>query len=121
MRVQGLMENLTGLNSSSEFQLVSLMAKEFLGKTLEADGYESNGVTTAALVYLAALHFASPESQNAIRLCSIVLVDHHTPQEETETLNAGCLLFIDDVARIVGLSVLQKTIACIRSNVPCVS
>src|SRR6218665_1853368 len=32
------------------------------------------------------------------------------PIEDKETLNAGCLLFIDDIARIVGLCVLQKKI-----------
>src|SRR6218665_1775165 len=115
MQVQGLMEKLTGLNSRSEFQLVSLMSKEFLIRTLKADRSDSKGVTTAALVYLAALHFASSEYQEAIRLCSAVLVDQ-TPKEEKglKTLNAGCLLFIEDVARIVGLCVLHKKITDIN-------
>src|SRR6218665_790624 len=111
MRSLCLMEYLTGLNSHSEFQLVCLMSKELLRRTLEGDG--SNGVTTAALVYLAALHFASSDYQQAIRLCSALLIDQ-TPEEETETLNAGCLLFIDDVSRIVGLCVLQKKITDIN-------
>src|SRR6218665_420927 len=111
MRSLCLMEYLRGLNSHSEFQLVCIMSKELLRRTLEGDG--SNGVTTAALVYLAALHFASSEYQEAIRLCSAVLVDR-TPEEENETLNAGCLLFIDDVARIVGLCVLHKKITDIN-------
>src|SRR6218665_3041953 len=113
MRAQGLMENLRGLNSRSEFQLMSLLSEEFLRRTLEADGSKSNGVTTAALVYLAALYFASTEYQEAIRLCSAVLVNK-MPQEEKETINAGCLLFIDDVARIIGLCVLHKKITGIN-------
>src|SRR6218665_191960 len=113
MRAQGLMENLTGLGSRSEFQLVYLMSKELLRRTLEADCSESNGITRAALVYLAALHVASSEYEESIRLCSAVLVEQ-TPREEKETLNAGCLLFIDDVARIVGLCVLHKKITDIN-------
>jgi len=54
MQARSLLENLTGLNSHSEFQL--LMAKEFIRRTLESDLSEPNGVTTAAMAYLAALH-----------------------------------------------------------------
>jgi len=115
MRALRLMENLTGLNSRSQFQLMSVISKEFLRRTLEADGSESNGVATAALIYLAALNFASSEYQEAIRLCSAVLVDR-TPQEEKETLNAGGLLFIDDVARIVGFCILHKKITEVNLN-----
>ena len=39
-----------------------------------------------------------------------------SPQELKETLNAGCLLFIDDVARIIGLCLLHKKI-----NLHCVA
>src|SRR6218665_2502740 len=109
MQAQSLMENLTGLNSCSEFHLVSLICKEFLKRTLEADRYESNGVTTAALIYLAALQFVTSEYQEGIRLCSVVLAEQ-TTQGENETLNAGCLLFIDDVARLIGLCLLHKKI-----------
>ena len=92
------------------------MSKEFLGRTLEADVSEPNGVTTAGLAYLAVLHFASSEYQQAIRLCFAVLTDQ-TSQKEKEILNAGYLLFNDDVARIVGLCVLCKVITGI--NLPC--
>src|SRR6218665_3510968 len=51
MRALGLMENLTGVNNHPDFQLASLMSKEFLIRTLEADDTVSNGVTTAALAY----------------------------------------------------------------------
>ena len=109
LRAQNLMENLTGSNSRSEFQLLSLMSKEFLRKALEYDDSKFNGIAPAALAYLAALHFATSEYQQAIRFCLAVLVDQ-TSQKDKETLNAGCLLFIDDVARIVGLCVLHKKI-----------
>src|SRR6218665_1243637 len=112
-RAQDLMENLTGLNSNSEFKLLSLMSRVFLIRTLQADGSESNGVTTATLAYLAAIHFVSSEYQPAIRLCIAVLTDQ-TPPEENETLNAGCLLFIDDIARSIGLCVLHKKITDIN-------
>src|SRR6218665_678217 len=51
--------------------------------------------------------------QQAICLCAAVL-SNQTHQEEKETLNAGCLLFIDDVAKIVGLCVLYKKITDIN-------
>src|SRR6218665_1017735 len=155
MRAQSLIENLTGYNGRSEFQLVSLMSKDLLRRISEAGRSEFydditaelfdlaalpiasvhqevirfcseyvktlnadlKSVRTAASVYLAALQFASSEYQEAIRLCSAVLVDQ-TPQEEKETLNAGCLLFIDDVARIVGLCVLHKKIT--NLNLQCI-
>jgi len=109
LRAQGLMENLTGSNSRSEFHLLSLMAKQLLSKALKHHDSISNGIVPAAWSYLAALHFAAAEYQEARRLCSAVLVDQ-TSQEDKETLNAGCLLFMDDVARIVGLCVLHRKI-----------
>jgi len=109
LRAQDLMQNLTGSNSRSEFQLVSLMSKELLRKALESDGSKSNGIAPAALAYLAALHFATSEYQPAIRFCSAVLADQ-TSHKEQETLNAGCLLFIDDIATIVGLYLLHTKI-----------
>ena len=107
LRAQDLMENLTGLNSRSEFQLLSLLSKEFLRKALECDDSQSNIIAPAALVYLAALHFATSEYQIVIDLCSAVLMDQ-TTHVENETLNAGCLFFIDDVVRIVGFCLLCK-------------
>ena len=109
LSAQDIMQNLTGSNSRPEFQLLSFVSKEFLRKALENDGSTSNDIASAASVYLAALQFAASEYQQAIHLCMTVLADH-TPQNDKETLNAGCLLFIDDVARIVGLCVLHKKI-----------
>jgi len=104
-----LLKNLAGLNSFSEFRLLVLMAKEFLRRALEYENSESNGIAPTALAYLAALHFATAEYQLAIRFCQSVLSDQ-TFQKDEEILNAGCLLFIDDIARIVGLCLLHTRI-----------
>src|SRR6218665_2505204 len=104
LRAQNFMENLTGSCSRSEFQLLSLMSKELLRDTLETDDFESSGIAPAALAYLAALYFATSDYQQALHLSLTVLKDQ-TSIKDKETLNAGCLLFINDVARIVGLCV----------------
>ena len=109
LRAQDLMQNLTGSNSGPEFRLLSLISKEIFRKALGYDDSISIGIAPAALAYLAALHFATSEYQQAIRFCFAVV--DQTSQEDKETLNAGCLLFIDDIARIVGLCVLQKKIS----------
>src|SRR6218665_2936198 len=107
LRAQEFMENLTGSNSRAEFQLLSELSKEALRQSVQCYDTQANAIAPAALIYLAALHFASTEYQIAIDLCSSVL-ESPTTDIEIETLNAGCLLFIDDVARIVGLSLLYK-------------
>src|SRR6218665_3051297 len=103
------MQNLTGSNSRSEFQLLSLMSKVYLRKALECDDSQINGVAPLALAYMAALHFTSSEYEEMIRFCSLV-VGHQTSKVNKETLNAGCLLFIDDIARVAGFCILQKKI-----------
>jgi len=109
LRAQYLMENLTGSNSRSAFQIIVLLSRWLLRKALEYDDIESNGIVPSALAYLASLHFVRSESQQVQPLCLAVVV-YQAPQNNEETLNAGCLLFIDDVARIVGLCVLHKKI-----------
>ena len=99
---QNIMEHLTGLNGHSECQLLSFVSREFLRIALECADSQSNGIVPPALVYLAALYFASSANQMVIDLCSEVLMDE-TIHEGSETLNAGCLFFIDDVVRIVGV------------------
>ena len=84
-------------------------------ETLKYDDSQFNFVAPATVAYLAALHFATSEYQQAMRFCLAVFVDN-TSQEEAESLNAGCLLFIGDIARIVGLCVLQKMIT--EGNLP---
>jgi len=110
---QDLMEHVTGSNSRSEFQIMSILAKEFLRKALECDNSQSSGIASAALVNLAALYFATSEYQMVKDLCSAVLMGQ-TTYVEKETLNAACLFFIDDVVRIVGFWLL--IITC-RDNV----
>src|SRR6218665_1989020 len=117
LHAHDLLKNLAGLNSCSEFRLLVLMAKEFLRRALEYENSESNGIAPAALAYLAALHFATAEYQLAIRFCQSVLSDH-TFQKDEEILNAGCLLFIDDIARIVGFYLLHKKIT--ETNFQCI-
>ena len=80
LRALTLLENLTGSNSCSEIQLLPLMIKQFLIKALKYDGSVSNGIAHAALTYLAALHFAASEYQEATRLCLAVLTNK-TSQE----------------------------------------
>src|SRR6218665_427957 len=87
---QGLMENLTGSESRSEFELVSFISQGCLRKALECEDSQFVGVVPAALAYLAALHFASSEYEEAMRLCLAVL-STETFHKEHYTLNAGCL------------------------------
>ena len=54
------------------------------------------------MAYLAALHFAASEYQIATVLCPRVIMNRRLENEETETLNAGCLLYIDDIMKIIG-------------------
>src|SRR6218665_2871363 len=91
---RAIMQNLTGsnYNSRSEFQLLSVLSQEFLRKTLEYDDCKSYGIAPAAMTYLAALHFASSQFQQTTRFCLAVI---ETSDMDDETLNAGCLLFID--------------------------
>ena len=108
-RAQDLMGNLTGSNSRSEFQLIVLLAIWLLREVLEYDDKRSNEITPAALAYLASLYFATAEYQQAKHLC-LTFVTDQKPQKNMEAMNAGCLLFIDDIARIVGVFVVHKKI-----------
>lgn len=65
LRAEEFLENLTGSSSHSEFQILSLLSREFPRKALECDDTHSKVIAPAALVYLVSLHFAS--SRNQIR------------------------------------------------------
>ena len=110
LRAQIFLEHLNGSDSNLEFQLVFLTSKAFLKEALilasQSDDSESDIIVPATLVYLAGLHFAASQYQTVIDLCSPVLQEPPV-FFESETLNAGCLFFIDDVARIVGLYLLS--------------
>ena len=107
LRAQDLMTNFTGSNGRSEAQLLSAMSKELLRESLHCCDSQSNAIAPAALVYLAALYFALSEYQIVIDFCFAAL-NNQTTGVDIETLNARCLLFIDDVAKIVGISLLYK-------------
>ena len=104
------MENLTGTISPLEFKLVSQMSKVLLGKALECEDSKSKTIASATLVYMAALHFADSEYETTIELCSTLIINETTEEEEKETLNAGCLLYIEDIARIIGFYLLFRQI-----------
>src|SRR6218665_3088699 len=78
MRAQDLMENLIGSHNLLEFQLVSLISKEFLRKALDCDDFQFNTIGRAALVYLSTLYFATSEYKTVIDLCSTALMDQPT-------------------------------------------
>src|SRR6218665_2039097 len=103
----GSHEKFNCINTRSEFQLLSLMTKMYLRKALNYNDSQIKGVAPITSGYLASLHFASSEYGEILVLCSSVVIDQ-TFEEEKETLKAGCLLFIDDIARIAGLCVLKK-------------
>src|SRR6218665_308955 len=107
LRALDFMTNLTKSDGHAKFQLMSLISKECLKKAIECDDSQSKGIAHAAMVYLAALHFASSEDEIVIDICLAVLMDQ-TIDMNHETLNAGCLLFIEDVARIVGFCLAWK-------------
>ena len=109
LRAQDFMENITGLNSDSQFQILALITKEILRKALESNDSQCNMIAPAAMVYLAALHFATSEFQRVTDLCSTVFMSEKSDLE-SETLNASCLFFIDDVVRIVGWCLLCRKI-----------
>ena len=116
------MENLTGLNSLQEFKLVSQLSKELLRNALYCDDSKSSAIRDVAFVYMAALHFSESDYETAIDLCSTVFINRTPGEEERveneemekeavkETLNAGCLFYIDDVVRIIGFYLLFRRI-----------
>src|SRR6218665_242748 len=103
------MENLTGLNSRSEFKLLSLLTGEIFGDSLKRNDIVSNEIVPTALAYLAAIHYAASEYTESTRLCSAVFMDQ-TSKHDNEALDSGCLLLVDDVAKPAGLCALQKKI-----------
>ena len=107
LRALDFMTNLTVSDGHAKFQLMSLISKECFLKALQCGDSQFKPFSSAALTYLAALYFASSENQIVIDLCSAVLMDQ-TIDMNHEALNAGCLLFIKDVAIIVGFCLAWK-------------
>src|SRR6218665_3109813 len=96
------MENLTGSNDDLEFKIVSEISKALLIEALECKDSKRNDIVRSTLAYFAALYFAASEYQVATGLCSRVIMNEKLENEETETLNAGCLLYFDDIIKIIG-------------------
>lgn len=111
LTAQDFVENLTGSDtcSSPSVRLMFIMSMAFLKRALECNDTYYTSVAPAALVYLAALHFASLEFQIAIDICFAVLIEQ-TFYGESETMNAACLFFIEDIVRIIGFCLLFKQI-----------
>ena len=86
------------------------MSKVLLRKALECEDSKLKSIANASLVYMAALHFGTSEYETTIELCSTLILNETTEEEEEETLNAGCLLYIDDIARIIGYYFLFRLI-----------
>src|SRR6218665_1766646 len=103
-KAEDLMENLTGSNGDGEFKVVSEIAKLALIQVFQCEDSNRNNFERSTLAYLAALHFAASEYQVATGLCSRVIMDEKLENEETETLNAGCLLYIDGIIEIIGFN-----------------
>lgn len=95
------MENLNESNDDLEFQLLREVSKGLLMRVLEGEDYESNKMAKASLAYMAALHFATSENHIAIDLSWIVIMDEYCEKEDNDTLNAGCMLYIEDIAIII--------------------
>lgn len=110
LKAQDLMDNLTGLNDDLEFQLLSQMSKILLWKAIQNETSKTNAVSRLSLAYLAALYFATSEYETAIDLCWRVITNQ-TNEKTDLTLNAGCLLYIDDIAGIIGFYLLFRQIS----------
>src|SRR6218665_1507207 len=109
LTAQEFLENLTGSDSASKVRIIFLMSKEFFKRALECDDSSSCSIVPATLIHLAAIHFATLDFQIAIDLCSAVLIDD-TSHGKSETINGGCLFFIEDVVKIAGFCLLFKQI-----------
>src|SRR6218665_3983159 len=108
IEAQILMENLIEPSEYLEFQVLSEMSKGLLIKALECDEYTRNSIAKVTLAYLAALHFATSGYHSAIDLSSRVVINECCEKEETETLNAGCLLYIEDISIIIGFYLIFR-------------
>src|SRR6218665_576284 len=108
IKAQILMESLTEPSEYLEFQVLSEISKGLLIKALECDEYTRNSNAKVTLAYLAALHFARSDYYIAIDLSSRVVINEYCEKEETETFNAGCLLYIEDISIIIGFYLIFR-------------
>src|SRR6218665_1918341 len=110
IEAQILMENLTETSEYLESQVLSEISKALLIKALECDEYTRNSIVKVPLAYLAALHFATSGYHVAIDLSSRVVINEYCEKEKTDTLNAGCLLYIEDISIIIGFYLIFRKI-----------
>jgi len=96
------MENLTESNDDLEFEIMVKISHLFLLTALECKDSKRNTLVKATLSYRSALHFAVSEYQIAIDLASTVIMNDYCEKEDEETLNAGCLFYLEDVSIIIG-------------------
>lgn len=110
LKAQDLMDSLTGSRDEIKFQLLSQMSKILLSQAIQNETSKTNAMSRLSWAYLAALHFATSEYETVIDLCSKVIINQTTEEEEKEWMNAGCLLYIDSIARSIGLYLLFRKI-----------
>jgi len=98
-----VMENLTGSSGHLEFQVVSEISKVLLSLASKCKDSKSNALAKANLSYLAALHFSASEYEIVIDRCTRVIMNEKFDDDDEETLNASCLLYIETISNTVGL------------------
>ena len=102
IKAQDLMENLTLSTDDLEFKAVSEISKGLLKEVLKCENCRRNGIFRVTLAYMAALHYTGSEYQSVLDLCFRMTRNEYCEKENTETLNAGCLLHIEDISIIIG-------------------
>src|SRR6218665_3416346 len=102
LEAQDLMENLAGLNDGAEFKILSQMSINMLNKVLECRDSEASSMASASLAYMGGLHFAASEYEIAIGICSTLLKNQTSDQENSKPLNASCLFYIEDIVKVNG-------------------
>src|SRR6218665_3691542 len=110
LEAQDLMENLPGSPDCPEFKLLSQVSSSLLRKALECEVSKTSTLTMAILAYMGGLHFAVSEYEAAEDICSRIIRNQTSDQENKELLNAGCLLYIEDIAKINGFYLIFRQI-----------
>lgn len=106
LKAQDLMDNSTGSSDDLEFQILSQLSEIRFMKALECDDSKTTTIASATLAYMATLYFATSKYRIAIHICSKVIKNQTHEQGKKENMIASCLLFIDDIARIIGFYLL---------------
>src|SRR6218665_2757118 len=102
LQAQDMMENLIGSKTDLRFKVVSEISKSLLNLAFEIEDSQTNTIAKATLCYMAALHFNESEYQKSMYLSSRVIMNEFHDDENAETLNAGCLMYIEDISNSIG-------------------